>query len=125
MKCSSHLALIAGSDRAGPVPRWGTRPPALRLASDPDEADVPAVRPRGHGSAGPDEEPGPRPDDEPAPVVHPPAAGPPVHARGEPAPGADRPLCRRRAADRGRDGPAPDPGVTDSGASRDRGPAAA
>ena len=41
--------------------------------------------------------------------LHPPAAGPPLHARGEPAPRADRPLRRGRATDRGRDGEAPHP----------------
>src|SRR3954471_19115677 len=90
----------------------GARGRAVRLGSDPDEADVPAVRPRRDGPARPHEEPGPCPDDEPAAVVHPPAAGPPVHARGEPAPGPDRPLRGRRTPDRGRDGEAAHPGLT-------------
>src|SRR5512134_2430697 len=72
-------------------------------------ADVPPVGPGLDGPAGPDEEPRPRPDDEPTAVVHPPAAGPPLHAGGEPAARADRPLRRGRAPDRGRDGEAANP----------------
>src|SRR5205814_10125749 len=72
-------------------------------------ADVPPDGPRRDGSPGPDEEPRSRPDDEPPPVVHPPATAPPLHAGGEPDPGADRPLRRGRAPDRRRNGKAPDP----------------
>src|SRR5262249_41994506 len=39
----------------------------------------------------------------------------PLHPRGEPAPRADRPLRGRRAPDRGRDGEAPDPGLSRAG----------
>ena len=77
--------------------------------ADADAADVPPVGPGRDGPAGPDEEPRPRADDQPAAVVHPPAAGPPLHARGEPAARADRPLRRGGAPDRGRDGEAPHP----------------
>lgn len=41
-------------------------------------ADVPPGRPRVDGPAGPHEEPGPRPDDRAAPVLHPAAAGAPI-----------------------------------------------
>src|SRR5689334_22090003 len=75
------------------------------------EADVPPVGPGGDGSTRADEEPGSRPHDEPPPVVHPPAAGPSLHARGEPDPRADRHLRRGGAPDRRRDGEAQDPGL--------------
>jgi hypothetical protein len=65
-----------------------------------DAADVPPRRPRVDGSAGPHEEPGSRPHDVAAPQLHPPAAGAPVRARGQPAADRDRPLRGGRAPDR-------------------------
>jgi DNA methylase len=60
-------------------------PPRLPAASgpailEPDAADVPPGRPGGHGSAGADEEPRPRPHDRPTPELRPAAAGAPVRA---------------------------------------------
>ena len=104
------------------VPRWTSTGPGRSGHCAPSEglaplssghaADVPPVGPGLDGSAGPDEEPGPRPDDESAAVVHPPAAGPPVRAGSEPVARTDRPLRRGGTPDRGRDGEAPHPSLT-------------
>ena len=56
---------------------WPPRPAAILGR---DAADVPPRRPRVDGSAGPHEEPGPRPDDLATPQLHPAAAGAPVRA---------------------------------------------
>lgn len=47
-------------------------------------ADVSPGRPGGDGSAGPDEEPGPRPDDQPSTLLRASAAAPSIRTRGEP-----------------------------------------
>ena len=65
---------------------WGARrersKPAAILAAY--EADVSPGRPGGDGSAGPDEEPGPRPDDQPSTLLRASAAAPSIRTRGEP-----------------------------------------
>ncbi len=47
-------------------------------------ADVSPGRPGGDGSAGPDEEPGPRPDDQPTTLLRASAAAPSIRTRGQP-----------------------------------------
>ncbi|MBX3030580.1 MAG: hypothetical protein KF809_10495 [Chloroflexi bacterium] len=66
----------APARRAMPLPS----PAASGILGDHAAADVPPGRSRLDGSAGPHEEPGPRPDDGAPAVVHPPAAGAPVRA---------------------------------------------
>jgi site-specific DNA-methyltransferase (adenine-specific) len=65
---------------------WGARrersKPAAILAAY--AADVSPGRPGGDGSAGPDEEPGPRPDDQPSTLLRASAAAPSIRTRGEP-----------------------------------------
>lgn len=61
--------------------------PSPSVYSPAYAADVSPGRPRGDGSAGPHEEPGPRSDDQPAAQLHPAAAGPSLRPRGEPAEG--------------------------------------
>jgi hypothetical protein len=47
-------------------------------------SDVSPGRPGGDGPAGPDEEPGPRPDDQPSTLLRASAAAPSIRTRGEP-----------------------------------------
>lgn len=65
---------------------WGARrersKPAAILAAY--AADVSPGRPGGDGPAGPHEEPGPRPDDQPSTLLRASAAAPPVRTRGQP-----------------------------------------
>ncbi len=66
-----------------PVPWEAPGPPAVRrpvAILGGDAADVPPGRPRRDGSAGADEEPGSRADDQPAAQLRPAAAGPSVRA---------------------------------------------
>jgi hypothetical protein len=60
--------------------RWPPAPPGSVAILRPYAADVPPRRPRGDGSAGPVEEPRPRPDDLAAPELRAAAAGAPVRS---------------------------------------------
>ena len=115
---------LAGAGIAGPLGRAARREAPLHSGH---EADVPPRRPRLDGSARPHEEPRPRPDDEPPPQLRPAAAGPPLHARGEPAPRGDRhatsrPSARSKARCRGAQS-APESAAVERPAGSDRSPA--
>lgn len=65
-----------------PIAHPGKPMPAAILAAY--AADVSPGRSGGDGSAGPHEEPGPRSDDQPAPLLRAPAAAPPLRAGSQP-----------------------------------------